>query len=462
MSRHLATKDALRARPRKVVAYFSAEFLIGPQLGKNLLMLGIREQAAEALRRFGVEDLDDVLDLEEEPGLGNGGLGRLAACFLESMATLELPATGYGIRYEFGIFDQMIQDGWQVEITDKWLKGGWPWEMVQPEKACRVGFGGETHMEKLDDGRLRVHWRPAEIVLGIPHDEYQFSWHDAWSIMHESISYTNHTLLPEALECWDLNLFSELLPRHLELIFEINSRFLQQVRLRHPGDLDLIRRVSIIGEDGRRSVRVAHLATIAAHHINGVAELHSQLIRTTLLADFASLFPDRFTNVTNGVTLRRWRVLANPPLHGLLQEVLGVDWPVRPEALKELEPQVNDGSFVERWAAVKQASKERLARLIFDRTGVSVDSSSLFDVQVKWIHEYKRQHLNALRLIGHYLRIRSGDTSGLVPRTVIFGCKAAPGYAMAKLIIRLINGIAAVVNNDPACRDLLQVVFLTD
>jgi starch phosphorylase len=582
MTRHLASKDALRTHPRKVVAYLSAEFLIGPQLGNNLLMLGIHEQAAEALHRFGVESIDAVLEVEEEPGLGNGGLGRLAACFLESMATLELPATGYGIRYEFGIFDQLIRNGWQVEITDKWLKGGWPWEIVQPEKACRVGFGGSTHMERLGDGRLRVQWRPAEVVVGIPHDvpvlgyqvntcdrlrlwraeasesfdfhafnsgdfqgaveqkvasetlskvlypndgtdagrrlrlkqqaffvscslqdmlrnlqkrniavasfaehwavqlndthpaiavaelmrllldEHAFDWEEAWSITHRAIAYTNHTLLPEALECWDLELFAELLPRHLELIFEINRRFLQEVRLRHPGDIDLARRVSIIGEGGRRTVRMAHLATVAAHHINGVAALHSELVRSTLLPDFAALFPERFTNVTNGVTPRRWMALANPPLNSLLQEVLGANWPARPEALRQLEPHAGDRAFLERWAMVKRTSKERLARVIAERSGVQVDPSSLFDVQVKRIHEYKRQHLNALGVIGHYLRIRAGETSDLVPRTVIIGGKAAPGYGMAKLIIRFINGIAAVINQDPACRDLLKVAFLPD
>jgi starch phosphorylase len=582
MTRHLATKDALRDHPSKVVAYLSAEFLIGPQLGNNLLMLGLQDQAAEALRRFGVEHLDAVLDVEEEPGLGNGGLGRLAACFLESMATLEIPATGYGIRYEFGIFDQIIRDGWQVEITDKWLKGGWPWEMLHPEQACRVGFGGHTRMERLADGRLRVQWHPAEVVVGIPHDvpvlgyrvntcdrlrlwraeasesfdfhafnagdfhgaveqkvasetlskvlypndgtdagrrlrlkqqaffvscslqdmlrslqrrniplatfaehwavqlndthpaiavaelmrllldEHGFQWEEAWSITHRAIAYTNHTLLPEALECWDLALFGELLPRHLELIYEINRRFLQMVRLHHPEDLDLPRRVSIIGEDGRRTVRMAHLATVAAHHINGVAALHSELVRTSLLPDFAALFPERFTNITNGVTPRRWMALANPPLDALLQDVIGSDWAAQPDALRQLEPLAKDGSFLQRWAMVKRTSKGRLAEVIAERCEVQVDPSSLFDVQVKRIHEYKRQHINALGVIGHYLRIQAGDTADLVPRTVIFGGKAAPGYGMAKLIIRFINGIAAAINQDPACRDWLKVVFLPD
>ncbi len=582
MIRHLAYKEALSANPSKAVAYLSAEFLIGPQLGTNLLMLGIRGQAVEALRRFGVERIEDVLDVEEEPGLGNGGLGRLAACFLESLATLEIPATGYGVRYEFGIFDQLIRDGAQVEITDKWLKGGWPWEIVHPEKACQVGFGGHTHMDHLSDGRLRVRWQPAKVVVGIPHDvpvlgyhvntcnrlrlwraeaseafdfqafnagdfhgaveqkvasetlskvlypndgtdagkrlrlkqqaffvscslqdmlrnlrkrglpvtafadhwavqlndthpaiavaelmrllvdEHHLEWDEAWSLTHRALAYTNHTLLPEALECWDLALFAELLPRHLELIYEINSRFLQQVRLRHPGDLDLLRRVSIIGEDGQRTVRMAHLATVAAHHINGVAALHSSLVRTSLLPDFATLFPERFTNVTNGVTPRRWLALANSPLNALLLDVLGPGWPGRADALHQLEPLAGDPAFLERWARAKRSCKEHLATFVQERSGLVVEPGSLFDVQVKRIHEYKRQHLHALQVVGHYLRIRAGDTSDLVPHTVIFGGKAAPGYGMAKLIIRFIHGIASVINSDPACRGLLQVVFLAD
>ncbi|MFN9619085.1 MAG: glycogen/starch/alpha-glucan phosphorylase [Synechococcaceae cyanobacterium] len=582
MTRHLATMDALRSDPSKVVAYLSAEFLIGPQLGNNLLMLGIRDAAAEALARFGLGDLGEILDQEEEPGLGNGGLGRLAACFLESLASLEIPAIGYGIRYEFGIFDQLIQNGWQVEVTDKWLKGGWPWEIVHPDQNCRVGFGGHLSSFRDAHGRHHRRWHPAQVVVGIPHDvpvqgyrvhtcgclrlwrseaaedfdfhafdhgdhsraveekvssetiskvlypndgsdagkrlrlqqqfffvscslqdmlrnldrrglpvesfaehwavqlndthpaiavpelmrllvdERQLGWDKAWAITTGVFAYTNHTLLPEALETWNLGLFGSLLPRHLEIIFEINARFLQQVRLRWPGDTEALRRLSIIDERDGRSVRMAHLATVAAHHVNGVAALHSRLVQTDLMPEFARLFPERFTNVTNGVTPRRWLALANPALNQLLEQQLGQGWPGRADALAGLEPLANDPGFLEQWAACKLESKRRLAAIIHHQSELLVDPTSLFDVQVKRIHEYKRQHLNALQVIVQYLRIKQGDTSDLVPRTVIFGGKAAPGYFMAKLIIRFINGIANVVNNDPDCRNLLRVVFLAD
>jgi starch phosphorylase len=581
-TRHLAYKDVLRERTPKAVAYLSAEFLIGPQLGNNLLMLGIREPAAEALRRFGVADIDTILEQEEEPGLGNGGLGRLAACYLESLATLEIPATGYGIRYEFGIFDQLILNGWQVEITDKWLKGGWPWEMVQPEKILTVGFGGCTQHHQDASGAVQVSWTPNQKVIGIPHDvmvlgyrvntcnrlrlwrseaaeafdfdafdqgdharavgekvrseslskvlypsdgtqagkelrlkqqfffvscslqdmlrsleqrgipvqafadhwavqlndthpaiavaelmrllldEHRLGWDQAWEITCRSIAYTNHTLLPEALECWSVDLFAWLLPRHLELIYEINHRFLQSVRLRFPGDLEILQRLSIIEEHGERRVRMAHLATVAAHHVNGVAALHSDLVATRLLADFARLRPQSFVNITNGVTPRRWLALANPSLTALLDEKLGDGWPGRPDSLAALEPMASDPAFLERWQICRRQAKTRLAALIEERSGICVDTDSLFDVQVKRIHAYKRQHLNALQLIVQYLRIRKGDTQGMVPRTVIFGGKAAPGYWLAKLIIRFINGIAEVVNTDPECRGLLQVLFLAD
>ena len=582
MARHLAYKDLQRSHPVKSVAYLSAEFLIGPQLGNNLLMLGITEEAREAMARFGVNNLERILAVEEEPGLGNGGLGRLAACYVESLASLEIPATGYGIRYEFGIFDQLIENGWQVEITDKWLKGGWPWEVVYPYKSCRVGFGGSTRYYHDQQGRLRVRWEPAEQALGIPHDvpvlgygvntcgrlrlwravaaesfdfrafnsgdyhaavedkvnsetlskvlypndgtdagrrlrlkqqhffvscslqdmlrslqerglpitefeqhwtvqlndthpaiavaelmrllvdEHLLGWDQAWSITTRSLAYTNHTLLPEALECWGLGLFGSLLPRHLQIIYELNARFLQQVRLRYPGRDDVLSRVSLIDERGAKAVRMAHLAALGSHHINGVAALHSDLVQRDLFPDFAALWPEKFTNVTNGVTPRRWLALANPPLAALMADRLGPSWPVQADRWRELEPLAQDPAFLERFAACKLEAKRQLSGLIAERHDLLVDPTSLFDIQVKRIHEYKRQHLNALQLIARYLRIKKGLTEGLAPRTVVFAGKAAPGYFMAKLIIRLINGIADVVNRDPECRDLLKVVFLAD
>ena len=582
MTRYLAGIEALRKTPTRVVAYLSAEFLIGPQLGNNLLMLGIQEEAAEALRRFGIDDINDILDVEEEPGLGNGGLGRLAACFLESLASLEIPATGYGIRYEFGIFDQLIRDGWQVEVTDKWLKSGWPWELPHPDQACFVGFGGHTESYRDDDGTYRVRWIPSEHAIGIPHDVpvlgyrvntcdrlrlwradaaesfdfYAFNigdyygaveekvgsetlskvlypndgtdegrrlrlkqqhffvscslqdmirnldarglpitdfpdhwavqlndthpaiavaelmrlliddkhleWEVAWSITSRALSYTNHTLLPEALEKWGLELFGSLLPRHLELIYEINRRFLQQVRLKYPGNEQILSKVSIIDEEGGKAVRMANLATVASHHVNGVAALHSELVKTELFPEFAALWPEKFTNVTNGVTPRRWVALANPQLSALLNESIGEGWINRLDELRKLEQFVDDTGFLERWEATKLAVKCKLSQYIHSDTGVLVDPASLFDVQVKRIHEYKRQHLNALQVMAQYLRIKNGQAEGMAPRTVIFGGKAAPGYYMAKLIIRFINGIAETINADPDMDGRLRVIFLAD
>ncbi|MFL0790646.1 MAG: glycogen/starch/alpha-glucan phosphorylase [Prochlorococcus sp.] len=582
MTRYLASLEAIRARPQKTVAYLSAEFLIGPQLNNNLLNLGIQKEAETALRRFGIESIDELLEVEEEPGLGNGGLGRLAACYMESLATLQVPATGYGIRYEFGIFNQLIRDGWQVEVTDKWLKGGWPWELPQPGDACFVGFGGRTESYTDDKGNYRSRWIPAEHAIGVPHDVpvlgyrvntcdrlrlwradatesfdfYAFNigdyygaveekvgtetlskvlypndgtdegrrlrlkqqhffvscslqdmlrsldnrglaivdfakywtvqlndthpaiavaelmrlliddrhldWEMAWDITSRSVAYTNHTLLPEALEKWDLALFASLLPRHLELIYEINRRFLQQVRLRYPGNEAMQRKLSIIDEDGGKAVRMAHLATIGAHHVNGVAALHSDLVKRQLFPEFAELWPEKFTNVTNGVTPRRWLALANPELAELLNQQVGPDWITSMESLTKLEERQNDTGFLETWGATKLTVKRKLASYIHRNTGVLVDPSSLFDVQVKRIHEYKRQHLNALQVISQYLRIKNGQAGDMAPRTVIFGGKAAPGYYMAKLIIRFINGIAETVNADPDMDGRLRVVFLPD
>ncbi|HUO66689.1 MAG TPA: glycogen/starch/alpha-glucan phosphorylase, partial [Gammaproteobacteria bacterium] len=509
-----------------------------------------------------------------------GGLGRLAACYLDSLAALELPAMGYGIRYEFGIFDQEIRDGWQVETSDKWLRYGNPWEIMRPEVGWYVNFGGRTEPFTDADGRARVRWLPANRVKGIacdipvpgyrvntcntlrlwrseavesfdlrefnvgdyygavrekvisetlskvlyPNDEpdagkrlrlaqqyffvscslqdmlrllqmkgesperfadlfaaqmndthpalavaelmrllvdeHRLEWDQAWEITQRTLAYTNHTLLPEALETWGLPLFAELLPRPLEIIYEINRRFLDGVRRAYPGGDSRVARMSLIDEGGEKRVRMANLAVVGSHKVNGVAQLHSELLKKTVLHDFAELWPDRFCNVTNGVTPRRFLKLGNPELASLLDETLGESWITDLSRLRELERHADDAALRERWRAVKRLNKGRLAALIVERTGIAVDPSALFDVQVKRIHEYKRQHLNVLHVIASYLRLLEEPRRAVAPRCFVFAGKAAPGYAMAKLIIRLINGVAETVNADPVVDGRLKVVFL--
>ncbi len=542
----------------RTAIYLSAEYLLGPHLENNLVNLGLRREAEAACEELGLS-LDQLIAEEPEPGLGNGGLGRLAACFQESMATLELPAIGYGIRYEFGIFRQQIGPSGQVESTDPWLARGNPWELIRPEWSYPVIIGGQTVIgvaydtpilgygvrtantlrlwsahapedfdfasfnagdytravlhkvqsetlskvlypnDEMEQGkRLRLSQQiffvscslqdmfrilkgqgidvrdfhkkyavqlndthPAIAVAELMRlliDEHGVDWDTAWSITTASISYTNHTLLPEALECWGLELFQQLLPRQLDIIFEINARFLRMVRLRYPGKPEMLEKLSLIQEGGTRKVRMAHLAVVGSHQVNGVAELHSHLLKQNLFHDFAQIWPERFTNITNGVTPRRWVAVSNPHLATLLDDSIGQGWKSDLDQLSRIEPMVQDPAFLERWRMVREHAKERLAQTIRQQTGVLVDPASLFDVQVKRIHEYKRQHLAALQLVERYLRIRAGED--LPPRTVIFGGKAAPGYAMAKLIIRLIVGIADIVNIDPAMDGRLRVVFL--
>ena len=565
----------------RVVSYLSAEFLMGPHLKNNILNLGIDEPLGQALNELNL-DLEEIADQEEEPGLGNGGLGRLAACFLDSLATLAIPAVGYGIRYEFGIFDQEIRDGWQAEITDKWLRWGNPWEIRRPQSAVKVGFGGHTEAGTASDGRYAVRWIPDVIVNGVPYDtpvlgygghrannlrlwaseaaesfhfdrfntgdyqgavaekvsseniskvlypndegvqgkrlrleqqyffvscslqdmirfhlrqgrrldnfhekwtiqmndthpsiavaelmrllvdEHEMDWDSAWNITRQALAYTNHTLLPEALERWPVWLFASVLPRHLEILYEINARFLQQVRSSRPGDESLIARVSIIDESGERYVRMANLASIGSHTINGVAALHSELLKTEVLRDFYQLWPEKFVNVTNGVTPRRWIAVSNPDLSALITRRIGNRWLGDLEALRELEPFAGDRGFREEWRKVQHASKVRLARYIREKTGSLVDPASMFDIQVKRIHEYKRQHLNVLHILALYFQLKRNPGLGIPPRTFLFGGKAAPGYYMAKLIIKLINSVAEVIDNDAAVRDRLKVVFLPD
>ena len=579
LERWVNTVKAYAARDVKVACYFSAEFLIGPQLGNNLMCLGIEDAARTAIGELG-QDLDTLLAYENEPGLGSGGLGRLAACYLDSLAALGLPAMGYGIRYEFGIFDQAIRDGWQVEATDKWLQQGNPWEIVRPEVGWYVNFGGRTERFIDSEGRTGVRWMPGSRVKGIacdipvpgyrintcntlrlwrseavesfdfrdfnvgdyygavrekmmsetlskvlyPNDEpeagkrlrlaqqyffvscslqdmlrllqmkgepperfadlfaaqlndthpalavaelmrllvdeHRLEWDKAWELTQRALAYTNHTLLPEALETWGLPLFAELLPRPLEIIYEINRRFLDGVRRVYPGDDARVARMSLIEEGGEKRVRMANLAVVGSHKVNGVAQLHSDLLKETVLRDFAELWPDRFCNVTNGVTPRRFLRLGNPALASLLDETVGEAWITDLARLEALEPHADDPAFRERWRAVKRLNKERLARHVLERTGISIDPSALFDVQVKRIHEYKRQHLNVLHVIAAYRRLLQNPERAVAPRCFVFAGKAAPGYAMAKLIIRLINGVAETVNADPVVAGRIKVVFL--
>jgi starch phosphorylase len=582
---YIATVEAVTApgSTAKVVAYLSAEFLTGPQLGNGLINIGIWKAAEEALTTLG-QNLADLLDQEEEPGLGNGGLGRLAACYMDSLATLNVPAIGYGIRYEFGIFDQSIRDGWQVEHTDKWLRFGNPWEIVRSEVAFDVQFGGRTEYYRDEQGRSRIRWLPTKMVKGIAYDtpvpgyrgsttnllrlwkaeatesfdfeafnvgdyygavdqkvasetiskvlypndepeagkqlrlmqqyffvscslqdmirlhlarqkplrefdanwavqlndthpsvavaelmrllvdEHAMDWDEAWAMTQRTCGYTNHTLLAEALEKWPVPLFGRLLPRHLEIIFEINRRFLDEVRLRHPGDEQLVQRVSLIDETGERYVRMAQLASAGSHAINGVAALHTELLKETVLRDVHRVSPEKFLNVTNGVTPRRWIALSNPGLSALITSRIGEGWISDLEnELGRLEPLAADPGFQSEWQAVKADNKRRLAALIAERTGIRVDPQSLFDIQVKRLHEYKRQHLNALYLITLYNRLKRDPSSASeTPRTVIFGGKAAPGYRMAKLVIKLINSVASVINQNATVSNVLKVVYFPD
>jgi len=605
LKRWISTVRKVMLSDTKVVCYFSAEFLTGPHLGNNLINLGIYEEVEEAFRQEKLSlsemrvlnlfleqngktlktdylTLEDILAQEEEPGLGNGGLGRLAACYMDSLATLDVPAIGYGIRYEFGIFDQVIKDGWQVEITDKWLNLGNPWEIARPELALEVKLGGHTETYEDSQGRFRVRWIPSTVVKGIPYetpvpgyhidtcntlrlwsaqatesfdfksfnqgdyyaavgakvfsenitkilypndeffegkqlrleqqyffvscslqdmirthlfledkldnfherfaaqlndthpsigvaelmrlliDEHCMDWEKAWHITQNTFAYTNHTLLPEALEKWPLGLFAQMLPRHLEIIYEINRRFLDEVRLRFPDDGLRLARLSLIDEANEKYVRMANLASVGSHAINGVAALHSDLLKRDVLGDFHAFAPEKFHNVTNGVTPRRFIALINPRLTSLIKAKIGDGWLSDLTQLKELEAYSEDSDFQRQWREVKHANKQDLADEILQVVGVKVDPDSLFDIQVKRLHEYKRQHLNVLHIIALYNRIRQNPILEITPRSFIFGGKAAPGYFMAKLIIKLINSVAEAVNADPDIGNRLKIVFLPD
>jgi len=581
LNQGVRTLEAYEEQDARVVAYLSAEFLPGPHLANNLLNLGITEQTRQAMSELGL-NLDHLIDQEEEPGLGNGGLGRLASCYMDSLASVEVPAIGYGIRYEFGIFDQTLKDGWQVEITDKWLRFGNPWEIARPEIAYDVRFGGRTETWTGEQGHYRMRWVPDTVVKGVAYDtpilgyrvatcnplrlwkaeavesfdfaafnhgdyyravedkmqseniskvlypndemlqgktlrlqqqfffvscslqdmirvhlqlgrpldkfhekwaiqlndthpaiavaelmrllvdEHEMDWDTAWHITQNAFSYTNHTLLPEALEKWPVDLFGRLLPRHLEIIYEINGRFLDEVRTKSPGDDARLARMSLIDESGERYVRMANLATVGSHHVNGVARLHSELLKQTVMHDFAELWPEKFCNVTNGVTPRRFVAVCNPPLTRLITSRIGDGWLRDLDQLRKLEPFADDADFQQQWREVKLTAKRSLTALIEQRTGVRVNPESLFDVQVKRLHEYKRQHLNVLYILTLYLRLKRDRQADVPARTFLFGAKAAPGYFMAKLIIKLINSVAAVVNHDPVVHDRLKVAFFPD
>ncbi|MGB8701582.1 MAG: glycogen/starch/alpha-glucan phosphorylase [Thermosynechococcaceae cyanobacterium] len=579
LQRWINTAATYTTQGSRTVAYLSAEFLMGPHLGNNLINLGIYDQTQQAMTELGL-DFETLLEQEEEPGLGNGGLGRLAACYLDSLATLEIPSLGYGIRYEFGIFAQDIRDGWQVELTDKWLRSAYPWELPRPEWAVEVKIGGHTEHYVDHHGVHQVRWVPYQVLKGIPYDtpilgyqtnsantlrlwtaqapesfdfdafnsgdylgavhekvwseniskvlypnddgsqgkllrltqqiffvscslqdmlrilarqgipvekfhekfavqlndthpsiavaelmrllidDHELPWNQAWDITQRTLAYTNHTLMPEALERWPVELFAQILPRHLEIIYEINLRFLDEVRIRFPDDDARIARMSLIDESGCRYVRMAHLACVGSHAVNGVAALHTELLKQDVLRDFFEMYPEKFCNKTNGVTPRRFLMLSNRPLTKLITDTIGDRWVSNLDELRNLEAHVDDPVFQQQWRQIKQERKQELAVYIQNQYGLTINPNSLFDIQAKRIHEYKRQHLNALHIIALYNRIKANPNLEITPRTFLFGGKAAPGYYMAKLIIKLINDVAEVVNRDPDVRGRLKVLFL--
>ncbi len=579
IERWMATMRRYYINDTKRVYYLSMEFLIGRSLMNSVLNIGFEEEVRKACSEAGL-DLDKVKNLEFDAALGNGGLGRLAACFLDSMATMGVPGYGMGIRYEYGMFNQKIESGWQVEHPDNWLRYGNPWEFPRPEVLYPVKFHGQVAQYTDESGILRNHWTDADEVMAMAYDTpvpgfglntvnnmrlwsakasrdfdlkyfnegnyiravedknqsenlskvlypddttdmgkelrlkqqyffvsaslqdilYRYSkhhdtfeelpdkvavqlndthpsiaipelmrllvdihhlgWDQAWSITTRTFSYTNHTLMPEALETWHVGLFESVLPRHLQIIYEINQRFLKDVMHAFPGDNELLRRMSIIDETHGRRVRMAHLAIVGSHHVNGVAQLHSELMKTTIFADFDRYYPGKLTNITNGITPRLWLNQANPGLASLITSRIGKSWITDLSQLKQLKNLSDDKTFQSEFRAVKLANKQRLAELIKAKLDLTINPNSLFDVQVKRIHEYKRQLLNLLHVVTLYNRIRSNPSLEVVPRTVIIAGKAAPGYATAKLIIKLTNSIADIVNNDPAVRNLLKLVFI--
>ncbi|MCB2425934.1 glycogen/starch/alpha-glucan phosphorylase [Methylophaga pinxianii] len=573
------TKHTYAETRCKQAYYLSMEFLMGRATGNAALNLGIEDSLKKALVNLGLE-YEELAEFEHDAGLGNGGLGRLAACFIDSCATLQLPVTGYGLRYEYGMFQQKIENGRQQEMPDHWLRDGNPWELERPEYTQRVKFGGHTELRRNTNGQMEIRWVNTNDVLAVPYDlpvpgyqngtvnrlrlwkaaatdefnledfnagsyteavaakneaenismvlypndasengkelrlrqqyflasaslqdildywvtthgedfetfaeknvfqlndthptvavaelmrllmdEHYLGWDKAWQITTRTMAYTNHTLLPEALERWPANLFGRLLPRILEIIYEINARFLREVANHWPGDKQRLARMSIIEEGAQQQVRMAHLAIIGSFSVNGVAALHSELLKKGLFVDFYQLWPEKFNNKTNGVTQRRWMAWCNPILSQLITETIGDKWITRLTELEKLAPLAHDKDFQKSWHEAKYENKKRLAALVEKQCGVTFNPEAMFDIQVKRIHEYKRQLLNVLHVIHLYDQIKRGHTDGLPKRCVLFGGKAAPGYVMAKQIIKLINNVADVVNNDPDIKDWLKVVF---
>jgi len=573
------TQQRYYRQDRKRVYYLSLEFLLGRLLHDALMNLGMLGAAREALAALDV-DLDEVLESEWDAGLGNGGLGRLAACFLDSMATLGIPAMGYGIRYEYGIFKQVIVDGAQVESPDNWLRYGNPWEIPRHERLFPVRFYGRVESRVDDHGQLVFDWRDTQVVMAMAYDilvpgfrnevvntlrlwsakasrefdltnfnrgdyvnavceknatenisrvlypadqviqgrelrlkqeyffvsatlqdavqrhlklhgtvrnlheravfqlndthpalavpelmrllidEHQLGWDEAWEVTRQACAYTNHTVLPEALEVWSVSLLEKLLPRHLQIVYELNERFLSGVRAKHPGDRERMRRLSLVEEGPEKRVRMANLAVLGSCSVNGVSALHTRLLRERIFPEFTELFPERFNNKTNGITPRRWLLGCNPELSELITSRIGGDWVTDLERLEALAPHADDAKFRRAWRAVRGRNKERLAQIVERQCEVQVDPTSLFDVQVKRLHEYKRQLLNILQVFARYRGIRRGRGAELAPRTVLIAGKAAPAYRMAKLIIELIHAVANKINHDPETGDLLRVAFI--
>lgn len=579
VERWIQTQQRYHKKNLKRVYYLSLEFLIGRLLGSYVLNLGLWDPTQKALEEFGL-DLEDIREEEVDAGLGNGGLGRLAACFLDSMATLGIPAHGYGIRYDYGIFNQKIVNGYQVESPDEWLKHGNPWEFARPEYSIKIKFCGNTNMFHDKRGRLCVEWVNAEEVIAMPYDipvpgyqngvvntlrlwsargseefdlkyfndgdyehavyekmfseniskvlypndatsmgrelrlkqEYFFTaasiadlirrfkeensllkdfpkkaviqlndthpalaivefmrilldeervdWDVAWDLTVRSFAYTNHTVMPEALESWPVPMFEKLLPRHMQIVYEINDRFLKGLAAQYPGDPGLLGRMSLIEEGNPKKVRMAYLAIIGSHSVNGVSELHSTLLKEHLFNDFYRVFPEKFNNKTNGISHRRWLIKANRPLAKLLTEAIGDGWEKNLYELERLIPLRSDRLLKKKWQQVKQDNKKILAELIRQQTGIVVNIDSMFDVQVKRLHEYKRQTLFIFYAISQYLKLRENPNASVTPRTFIFSGKAAPSYFMAKLVIKFINNVANVINHDKVSKDKLTVVFL--